>query len=59
MAFRAVATPSDAEATGPALTPDMGTLFISVQHPGESIYSTWPTGGEPASSLVALTFQPK
>jgi secreted PhoX family phosphatase len=59
MAFRVVATPSDAEATGPALASDMGTLFVSVQHPGEDVYSTWPNGGEPTSSLVALTFQPK
>lgn len=54
--FRAVAVPSDAEATGPALTSDMGTLFVSVQHPGESNYSSWPTGEEPLSSLVAITF---
>jgi uncharacterized protein len=41
-AFRVVATPSDAEATGPAFTPDMKTLFFNVQHPGESIHSVWP-----------------
>lgn len=41
-AFRIVATPSDAEATGPAFSSGMGTLFFSVQHPGEEIYSTWP-----------------
>lgn len=41
-AFRVLAVPSDAEATGPAFTPDMQTLFINVQHPGEDIYSAWP-----------------
>ena len=44
-AFRVVAVPSDAEATGPALGPDMRTLFVNVQHPGESIWSVWPNGG--------------
>ncbi|MDC3953996.1 PhoX family protein [Polyangium jinanense] len=44
-AFRVVAVPSDAEATGPALGPDMRTLFVSVQHPGESVWSVWPNGG--------------
>lgn len=42
LAFRVVAAPSDAEATGPAFTPDMGTLFFNVQHPGEDIHSAWP-----------------
>jgi hypothetical protein len=41
-AFRVAAVPSDAEATGPALSSDMRTLFISVQHPGESVFSSWP-----------------
>ena len=41
-AFRVAAMPSDAEATGPALSSDMRTLFVSVQHPGEGVYSTWP-----------------
>jgi len=58
LAFRVVAVPSDAEATGPALTPDMGTLFVSVQHPGEDAYSNWPYGGAPLSSVVAFSFQP-
>ena len=58
LAFRAVAVPSDAEATGPALTPDMGTLFVSVQHPGETAYSAWPKGA-PVSSLVAISFLPE
>jgi secreted PhoX family phosphatase len=41
-AFRVVAGPSDSEATGPAFSPDMRTLFFNVQHPGEDQYSTWP-----------------
>jgi len=43
--FRVAATPADAEATGPAFTPDERTLFIAVQHPGENFVtapSTWP-----------------
>jgi uncharacterized protein len=42
MAFRVVAAPSDAEATGPAFSSSMGTLFFNVQHPGEYMYSSWP-----------------
>ncbi len=41
-AFRILGLPSDAEATGPAFTPDMRTLFLNTQHPGEFIYSAWP-----------------
>jgi secreted PhoX family phosphatase len=42
-AFRVAAAPSDAEATGPALSADMRTLFFNVQHPGEDVFSAWPT----------------
>lgn len=42
LAFRVVATPSDAEATGPAFSSGMGTLFFDVQHPGEEVFSRWP-----------------
>ncbi|MCB0223948.1 MAG: DUF839 domain-containing protein [Anaerolineae bacterium] len=46
VAFRVAAGPSDSEATGPALSADMGTIFFNVQHPGEAvedgIASTWP-----------------
>jgi uncharacterized protein len=42
MAFRVAAGPSDSEATGPAFTPGMGTLFFNVQHPGEDALSNWP-----------------
>ncbi len=40
--FRFVSVPSDAEATGPQFSPDMRTMFMSVQHPGEFVYSAWP-----------------
>lgn len=40
--FRVAAMPSDAEATGPAFTSDMRTLFVNVQHPGEEAFSAWP-----------------
>lgn len=40
--FRVIAGPSDSEATGPALSADMGTIFFNVQHPGEDQYSNWP-----------------
>ncbi len=56
-AFRIASVPSDAEATGPAFSSDMKTLFISVQHPGENFYSAWPAGS-PHSSLTAVTFRP-
>lgn len=42
LAFRVAAGPSDSEATGPAFTPGMTTLFFNVQHPGEDQYSSWP-----------------
>lgn len=41
-AIRVVAGPSDSEATGPAFSSDMRTLFFNVQHPGENVPSTWP-----------------
>lgn len=59
-AVRIVAVPSDAETTGPSLTPDGKTLFLSVQHPGESVYSAWPNDSKygPLSSIVAVTVAP-
>jgi secreted PhoX family phosphatase len=53
--------PVEAELTGPAFTPDGRTLFLAIQHPGEETEergkptSTWPGGGEPKSSVVAIT----
>ena len=40
--LRVVAGPSDSEATGPAFSSDMRSLFYSVQHPGEEVFSRWP-----------------
>ncbi|HEY8206610.1 MAG TPA: alkaline phosphatase PhoX [Myxococcaceae bacterium] len=40
--LRIAAVPSDAEATGPAFNSDMTSLFLSVQHPGEDVFSAWP-----------------
>ena len=55
-AYRVASAPSDAEATGPTFTPDGSTLFFNVQHPGESVYSSWPNDPTygPLSSLVAI-----
>lgn len=47
-AFQVASAPVDAELTGPCFTPDGRTLFLSVQHPGESsrslqeLTSHWP-----------------
>lgn len=48
----------DGEMAGPEFTPDFGTLFVSVQHPGEAggldePTSTWPDGEFPRPSVVA------
>jgi secreted PhoX family phosphatase len=59
--FQFASGPVQAELTGPAFTPDGKTLFMAIQHPGEESEdpnnptSTWPGGGEPKSSLVAIT----
>nr|ADN68495.1 hypothetical protein [Sorangium cellulosum] len=58
-AFRVAAMPSDAEATGPQFTPDMATIFMAVQHPGEDVYSRWPGGEGALSSVIAITFLPE
>ncbi len=55
--------PVEAEMTGPAFTPDGGTLFLAVQYPGEGSESvenptsTWPHDGDgiPKPSVVAIT----
>ena len=58
--------PVNCEITGIAFTPDMRTLFINVQHPGENAtdrsdpnevnkFSTWPYGGRPRSATVVIT----
>jgi secreted PhoX family phosphatase len=55
--------PNDAELTGPFFAPDRKTLFLSVQHPGETsesldkFTSHWPEGGTsmPRSAVVAIS----
>lgn len=60
--------PVNAEVTGVALTPDGRTMFINIQHPGETAsdrsdptdparYSNWPdyrSGGRPRSATVVI-----
>jgi secreted PhoX family phosphatase len=59
--FQFASAPIAAELTGPALTPDGQTLFLAIQHPGETSESrdeptsTWPDGESPKSSVVAIT----
>lgn len=58
--IRLASAPKDAELTGPCFSPDYKTLFLSVQHPGEStksldkLSSTWPDGNIPKPSVVTL-----
>lgn len=53
--------PVDAELTGLCFSPDYKTLFLSVQHPGETTKdlkkptSHWPNGGMPKPTVVAIT----
>jgi secreted PhoX family phosphatase len=56
-------SPRDAEITGPSFTPDFKTLFVAIQHPGESSFeddkgytSHWPDGGsaKPRSTLIGV-----
>lgn len=57
-----LSTPPGAEATGPALTPDERTMFLSIQHPGEdTVYASpstrWPDHDPampPRPSVIAL-----
>jgi secreted PhoX family phosphatase len=60
--------PVNAEVTGATWTPDMRTLFINIQHPGETPtdrsdpadptkYSNWPDykpGGRPRAATVVI-----
>ncbi len=60
-AFQVASAPVGAELTGPMFAPD-GTLFLSVQHPGEWQHykdypaSHWPNGGnsEPSPCVVQI-----
>jgi len=60
--------PVNCEVTGATLTPDLRTMFINIQHPGETPsdrsdpaepakYSNWPDfkpGGRPRSATVVI-----
>lgn len=59
--------PAGCEVTGIAMTPDLRTLFVNIQHPGEdprghsdpaapTRHSSWPDGhGRPRSATLAIT----
>ncbi len=54
--------PKDCEITGIAMTPDGKTMFVNIQHPGETgdledTISHWPDGGtsRPRSATVVVT----
>jgi uncharacterized protein len=62
---RFLVAPRHAEVTGAVMTPDLRTMFVNIQHPGESLserndpqnpgrFSTWPDGGRPRSATVAV-----
>lgn len=58
--IRVANAPVDAELTGPCFSPDYKTLFLSVQHPGETsksldkLTSQWPDGGIPKPVVITL-----
>jgi secreted PhoX family phosphatase len=62
-AFQFASGPVECEMTGPCFNEEEGTLFISVQHPGEEspsleeLTSHWPAGGRaiPRPAVVAIT----
>ena len=58
--------PAGCEVTGVVTTPDLRTMFVNIQHPGESAsergdpanpskVSSWPDGGRPRSATVVIT----
>ncbi|MCB9026668.1 MAG: DUF839 domain-containing protein [Bdellovibrionaceae bacterium] len=61
--FQVASAPNDAELTGPCFSADFKTLFLSVQHPGETsksiqnLTSHWPEGGDhiPRPTVVAIS----
>lgn len=61
--IQVASAPTDAELTGPYFSPDGKTLFLCVQHPGETspslaeLTSNWPEGGTsmPKSAVVAIS----
>jgi len=61
IAYQFASGPVECEMTGQCWTPDGGTLFLSVQHPGEEseaidkLSSTWPNGDLPRPASVAIS----
>ncbi|MAZ48855.1 MAG: alkaline phosphatase [Halobacteriovoraceae bacterium] len=59
--IQVASAPSDAEFTGIKFDKDGSTLFLSVQHPGETskslnqLTSHWPTGNLPKPTVIAIT----
>ena len=58
--------PHGCEVTGVTMTPDLRTMFVNIQHPGESAsersdpdqptrYSRWPDGARPRSATIVIT----
>lgn len=49
--------PRECEVTGIAWSPDLKTVFIGIQHPGEKGDSHYPGGGQsvPRSTVIAIT----
>jgi hypothetical protein len=58
--LRLANAPVAAEFTGPCFSPDFKTLFLSVQHPGETTTnlkkptSRWPDGETPKPSVITI-----
>jgi uncharacterized protein len=51
---RFLSGPEGCEITGVTMTPDGRTMFVNVQHPGESFPSTFPFGDIPRSCTVVV-----
>jgi secreted PhoX family phosphatase len=49
--------PRECEVTGLTWSPDLRTMFVGIQHPGERGDSHWPEGGDatPRSAIIAVT----
>jgi secreted PhoX family phosphatase len=46
------------DVTGVVTTPDQRTMFVSIQHPGESLESSWPQNdgiSPPRPATVVIT----
>ncbi len=54
---RFLAGPGGCEVTGITMTPDMRSVFVNIQHPGEGGGDSWPDGGSapPRSATVVVT----